>query len=283
MSATALLLAAHGSRHESSVNAGIRALADDIAARGFFAETAVAFHQGEPAYSTVIDSLTADEIIVVPLLTSDGYYCDVVLPRELMKNRRMALNGEPDASTLAPAALVTVTQPVGMHSGMADLVARRTEVIRTRFAEVAGPASIAVVGHGTPRHPRSRNATVELAAKLQNRGLSDDAFAVFLDDEPPVESIVGHAKHQIIIVILFLIGAGPHATSDVPRRIGLRLPNEPLLPLMGEVEGKRVICDAPVGTDPSLTDLILDLASPGNLRTSALDDTRILTCLEARK
>jgi sirohydrochlorin cobaltochelatase len=94
MNTTALILAAHGSRHEPSVNDQVRTLAGVVAARGSFDEVAVAFHQGRPPFDSVLDELTAQEIVVVPLMTSEGYYSDVVLPRELAKNRRFAAAGK---------------------------------------------------------------------------------------------------------------------------------------------------------------------------------------------
>jgi len=69
MPARALVLAAHGSRRDPAANALVRRLAEAVRARRLFDEVAVAFHQGEPRFETVLDELTADEVSVVPLLT----------------------------------------------------------------------------------------------------------------------------------------------------------------------------------------------------------------------
>ena len=76
-----------------------------------FDEVAVAFHQGEPGFDTVLDELAADEVTVVPVLTSAGHYGDVVLPEALARNRRFA------------EVRLRQTPPVGTHAGIAALVA----------------------------------------------------------------------------------------------------------------------------------------------------------------
>ena len=97
----------------------MRRLAEAVRARRLFDEVAVAFHQGEPGFDTVLDELSADEVTVVPLLTSAGHYADVVLPEALARNRRFA------------ELRLRQTPPVGTHSGIAPLVARRvTELLR---------------------------------------------------------------------------------------------------------------------------------------------------------
>src|SRR5882672_3708074 len=116
MSGRALVLAAHGSRRDPAANALVRRMAEALRGRRLF-------HQGEPGFDTVLDELTADEVTVVPFLTSAGYYSDVVLPEALARNRRY---GEIRLSR---------TPLVGTHNGIAPLVARRvTELLREQQA-----------------------------------------------------------------------------------------------------------------------------------------------------
>ena len=86
MSAAALVLAAHGSRHARHVNERIREMADRLRttrAGREFSTIAVAYHQGEPAFAEVLDALEERDVTVVPVMTSRGYYADHVLPRAL--------------------------------------------------------------------------------------------------------------------------------------------------------------------------------------------------------
>ena len=80
MSGSALVLAAHGSRRDPAANALVRRLAQAVRERRLFDEVAVAFHQGEPGFDTVLDELEAEAVTVVPVMTSAGHYADVVLP-----------------------------------------------------------------------------------------------------------------------------------------------------------------------------------------------------------
>lgn len=65
MSRTALILAAHGSRVDPTIDAQITGYAARIARLGLFDHVAKAFHHGEPTFATVLDQLDADEVTVV--------------------------------------------------------------------------------------------------------------------------------------------------------------------------------------------------------------------------
>jgi sirohydrochlorin cobaltochelatase len=253
MSNTALVLAAHGSRHEPTVNAQTCAWAAQAAERTEFDEVAVAFHQGSPAYSEVLDSLAADEVTVVPVMTSAGYYSDVVLPRELARNRRF------------PHLTVRKTVPVGLHPDIPVLIANRANVLFDTYGHPqisAQDCTLAIVGHGTPRHTASRNSTLSLAKQLRAMHSFGEVIALFLDDQPAVEQLLTLATRPNVLVIPFLIAAGPHATLDVPRRIGMSMHGMSGPPFVDSIGGKRILCDVPFGSYPGMIDLIIDLASP---------------------
>jgi uroporphyrin-III C-methyltransferase len=231
----ALVLAAHGSRQEPEANAAVRRLAESLRSRRLFDEVAVAFHQGEPGFDAVLDELSADEITVVPLLTSEGYYCDEVLPAALARNRRF---GE---------VRLRQTPPVGTHAGIAPLVARRvTEVLRESVAPREG-FSLLLVGHGTSRHAGSRTSTLRLAETLRRRRVAGEVLVGFLDDEPSVEAAVAQAVHPRLVVIPFLIGGGTHTLEDLPE-------------LLGGARQPSVAIDRAVGTYPGLEEIVVDLA-----------------------
>jgi len=237
------VLAAHGSRHEPAVNAQVRAWATEVAARTDFAEVAVAFHQGTPQFCEVLDELHAVDVTVVPVMTSAGYYSNTVLPRELARNRRYA------------EMQVRQTPLLGTHFGVIDLFIERADAL----AESSKDTTLAVVGHGTPRHPASRDSTHALVNELSLRGGYGEVVAVFLDDDPPIERLLAIARNPHIVVLPFFIGAGPHAILDIPTRIGMSVfGQEP--PFRQMVSGKNIICDAPLGAQPRLVDLIVDLA-----------------------
>jgi uroporphyrin-III C-methyltransferase len=245
----ALVIAAHGSRRDPAANALVRRLAEAVRARRLFDEVAVAFHQGEPRFDTVLDELSSDAVTVVPLLTSAGHYADVVLPQALARNRRF---GE---------LRLRQTPPMGTHSGIAPLVARRvTELLRNEGVD-RHSASVAIVGHGTPRHRESRTSAIQLADTLRRRRVAGEVLAAFLDDDPPVTALLGTVSLPHLVVVPFLIG-GAHAGEDIPRLLGLhdwRLATGDW-GLATRDSRRRVTVDQPIGTYPGLVEIIIDLA-----------------------
>jgi uroporphyrin-III C-methyltransferase len=235
VSGRALVLAAHGSRREPEANALVRRLAESLRGRRVFDEVAVAFHQGEPGFDTVLDEVCAEEITVVPLLTSAGHYNDVVLPEGLARNRRHA------------EVRLRQTPPVGTHAGIAPLVARRvTELLRESRVERES-VSLLVVGHGTSRHKESRASTLQLVETLRRRRVAGEVSAGFLDDDPSVEQALASARNRTVVVVPFLIGGGSHTLEDLPRLAASR-------------QDVRVMVDHAVGAYAGLDDIVLDLA-----------------------
>ncbi len=253
----ALVLAAHGSRRDPAANALVRRLAEAVRARRLFDEVAVAFHQGEPPFETVLDEVTADEVTVVPFLTSSGHYSQVVLPEALSRNRRYA------------ELRLRQTPPVGTHRGIAPLVARRvTEIMRERGIE-RGSVSLALVGHGTKRHPESRSSTLQLVETLRRRRVAGEVLAAFIDDDPPLNGLLQTAVFPHLIVVPFLIGGGTHVSEDIPRLLGLpdsrpatgdwRLATGDSRLATGDWR-RSVTLDQAIGTYPGLVEIIIDLA-----------------------
>jgi uroporphyrin-III C-methyltransferase len=243
----ALVLAAHGSRRDSSANALVRRLAETIRARRIYDEVAVAFHQGEPGFDGVLDEIRADEVTVVPVMTSAGHYSEVVLPEALARNRRY------------PELRLRRTPPVGTHSGIAALVARRvTELLREHGLERGG-TTLLLAGHGTRRHARSRVATLDLAGTLRRRRVAGEVLAGFIDDEPSLA--VAHASAALgsVVVLPFFIGGSVHVLDDIPAAVGLS-GGRGALPASGKVAGRTVVLDEAVGALPGIADIVLDLA-----------------------
>lgn len=246
MKRRALILAAHGSRHEPAANAMLRAWAEEIRRRGGFDDVIAAFHQGEPRFCEVLDTIESDEVVVVPVLTSQGYYCDEFLPKELSKNARYA------------GLRLTITPPVGVHPDSQALVARRLDELARRFDADPANSSVAIVGHGTKRNPKSRVATEELVEAIRRTGQFADVAAFFLDEEPGIEQIPTRLRHQSILVEPFLISGGHHSNRDIPER--LRIEPADKLPCAARLADRTIVVDSSVGTDIRLIEVIESLA-----------------------
>ena len=66
--------------------------------------------------------------------------------------------------------------------------------------------------------------------------------------EPTVDAIPDLAPGRDLIVLPLLIGAGRHATHDLARRLG------------SPRAGVKVVVDRPLGLDPSIEEIVVDLA-----------------------
>jgi sirohydrochlorin cobaltochelatase len=246
----AIVLAAHGTRDDSNANEIIRGFARELAAFNIASHVCVAFHANLPHFSAILDELPddVDEVVVVPVMTSRGYYADEVLPRELRNNRTY------------DARRVTITAPVGTHEALPGVIAERLiELSHTNGLTLWSPATlVAIVGHGTPRHAQSRKATCDCVAALARRLENVNVCAAFID-EPPFVAALPQQALEALIVVPFLIG-GTHAAEDIPVALGLGKPDDGL-PVYGVLQGRPVYCDRPLGDDPRLLELIVDLAS----------------------
>ncbi len=248
MKKTALILAAHGSRSEPAVNARLRAHARRIERMKRFGEVAVAFHYGSPSFAEVLDQLGATDVTVVPVMTSNGYYTEVVLPRELARNRDYA------------EVEIRQTPPIGTHPLMARLVtARLCDVMREQRLD-SQQTAVLIVGHGTTDHPGSRRATEVLVENLRTMNKFAGVSEAFLDQHPSVREAYETLQSGRTIVVPFLIGLGQHASADIPALLGMDLANPGKLPLRRWIDGRLVVYDAAVGTYPGIADIIVDIA-----------------------
>jgi hydroxymethylbilane synthase len=248
MSGRGLILAAHGSRHLPRVNRRIADWAAALARVTDFDQVAAAFHQGDPNFDTVIDRMDADDFTIVPVMTSRGYYADRVLPAALARNARY------------PKVVVRITEPVGPHPAMADLAATRLREIAKRFSLRLDGACAVIAGHGTPRHIRSRQATLELAERVRARVEVRAVRAAFIDDTPSIAEARDWAADGDLIVMPFMMAAGPHATVDIPTALGLGdLDSE--FPICRTQAGARIVCDQPLGEHEAVRDIIHALAT----------------------
>lgn len=249
MSRSALVLAAHGSNASSNMNEMVGRFAQTIADRNLFDEVTVAFHQGEPTFTTVLDQLSADDIIVVPMMMSAGYYLEVVLPQELNQNKRInEIN-------------LRCTLPIGVHPMMGRLVSDRVNDRLRAYKMDKESTTLVIIGHGTPRHPHSRHSTFQLADMLRENKVCNDVLTAFLDDIHEIETVRDRAAHQNILIEPFFIGDGLHTRQDIPRRLGLDVHPDMTHPLSQSVDEHRIVIDTAIGTDERIIEIILDLAN----------------------
>ena len=261
MSRAALILAGHGS-HISAETAGVVwAYVDRLRQMGAADEISACFWKEQPAFSNVLDSVAADEVVIVPVFTAPGYFTQDVLPAE------MGLSG---ALTLRGRRRIHLTRTLGEHRLLDAIVDARLRDALTRFGLQPGQAAAAIIGHGTPRNRNSRAAARAQAERLRALGWLSEVVDVYLDDEPAIPTLYRDTSSPNIIALPYFLAEGSHVTRDVPRALGLSGHQE-----RGRVNGRMVHYCQPVGADELTCDVILALARetglPFNERKTAND------------
>src|SRR3954466_4442424 len=79
----ALIIIGHGSHLNADSSAPVYRHAQAIRRTGVFDEVRECFWKEEPSMREVFDLVEADDVWVVPLFISEGYFTEEVIPREL--------------------------------------------------------------------------------------------------------------------------------------------------------------------------------------------------------
>jgi len=88
------------------------------------------------------------------------------------------------------------------------------------------------------------------AGRLRERGIYDLVEVGFLDQDPEIGGVVDRIEAQNVILIPLFIAEGWHTRETIPEDLGLG----------GEVtlrDDKTIFYGAPVGTHPSMANLII--------------------------
>lgn len=248
MTKCSLILAAHGSGDDSPANALVRNLARELSRHSDFEDVVAAFNLGTPRFSDALDVIRSQHVIVVPVMTSDGYFCDTVLPRELAKSERFV------------HVDLQITPSVGTHPTMNDIVARIADRALQQHKLDPTETAIILIGHGTTKHRKSSATTTAICNDLRGSATYASVEAAFLDQDPLIENMPERLPQKNIIAIPFLLGGGHHAMYDIPTRLGLTVVGENAVPTSGSVGNHYITVTEAVGSDSGIADIILDLA-----------------------
>ncbi len=265
---SALVLVAHGSRQNTGSAKPAHQHAAELRSRGLFADVQEAFLRQQPSVGAVLRGIAAKRVFVVPLFISKGYFTDEVLPRELgfRKNgdTSVARIREVDGQTLHYCG------PVGTHKSMtAALLARARGVVKQHpFPHAPKPddTTLFIAGHGTCKNEDSRKAVEQQAGLIGSKREYADVRALFLEEEPRVESCYELAATRNIVVVPFFISDGLHSLEDIPvmlgepeKRVQKRLANgQPTWVNPTERNDKRVWYSSSIGTEPFIAEVILE-------------------------
>jgi sirohydrochlorin cobaltochelatase len=234
----ALLLIGHGSERLPDAARPLLVHARAIQGIDCFAEVAVGMLFGEPNVASVVATLTAPVVHVVPFFFNDGYFTRIVIPNLLL----------PLASA---SRVIRFCPPIGTHDGIATLI----EACLLRHCRMHGtdPKSLSVllVGHGSAKSPGRARTLLRHAATLETGGRFGWVRVAYLEEPPFAADALASARGHIVAAIACLANEGKHASCDLPCLIAAerneRGTHWPPVHDLGSI-----------GTDEAMPQLILD-------------------------
>jgi sirohydrochlorin cobaltochelatase len=235
----ALVIVGHGSHLNEDSSLPVYEHAERIRQSGEFDEVVECFWKEEPSLRHVMDLIESDEVYVVPAFISEGYFTQQVIPRELGLDGPVTRRG---------TKVIHYAGPLGTFEGMPDVILERVEDLM-RGKEVTGSVALVLLGHGTDLNKNSGGVIYLNAGRIKERGLYDAVEVGFLDQEPEIGGVVERVEAENVILIPVFIAEGWHTRETIPEDLGLT----------GEVtvfEDKKIFYGAPVGTHPSMANLI---------------------------
>jgi sirohydrochlorin cobaltochelatase len=235
----ALVIVGHGSHLNEDSSLPVYEHAERIRRTGEFDEVVECFWKEEPSMRHVLDTVESDEVYVVPALISEGYFTQQVVPREL---------GLEGTVTQKGGKTVRYAGPLGTFEGMPDVILERANDLMGG-KQTSGRTALVLLGHGTDLNKNSGGVIYLNAGRIRERGAYDLVEVGFLDQEPEIGEVVESVESENVVLIPVFIAEGWHTRETIPGDLGLT----------GEVtarEGKTIFYGAPVGTHPSMANLI---------------------------
>lgn len=255
----AILLLGHGSHVDARSSDSVHHLARRLRATGRYPEVRVAFWKEEPQLRHAFLLVESSRVVAVPFFTSEGYFTDRVLPRELRIRppvsdvQRVARSGE--ARDFDSAVRVHYTRAVGAHPAMGDAVLERAldrlsdEGILEAGDTPPSDVTLVVLGHGTERHPASGEIVEAVTDRLARKSSFHRVTCCFLDQDPRMLAVLESLDARRAVLVPFFMAEGWHVGQTIPRDLNLEAGRS-------RVGGTEVLFTDPVGTHPAVARVV---------------------------
>ena len=250
MMSTTLILAAHGDGDESESNIRVRAIASEIQRDGMFSQVLSTFNKGTPTFENVLQEVKTSHAVAVPLMTSDGYFANDVLPRRLHAGQ---FEVQPKA--------VAITRPIGVATEIESMLIVAVHEVLAEFSLDASATDVMVVGHGTTRNASSSQRTNAIASALADATSVRNVLTAYLDEPPSIESVLSNTRNGDLVVLPFLFGGGGHVLQDIPKALSMQPLTRGYLEAVSlrRDDGMTVLLP-PLGWMPGIVDVIRSVA-----------------------
>jgi sirohydrochlorin cobaltochelatase len=264
---SALILVGHGSTLNADSALPTWQHADELRRRGIFGQVIEAFWKLEPGLTASLRAVHLNRVFIVPLFISEGYFTEEVIPREM--GFQKSENGSFNHTRTECERVFHYCGPVGTHESMTSVLMARADDVVTRHPFPHAPAkknrSIFIAGHGTGNSDNSRKAIERQVELIRETGLYADVHAVFMEEEPRIESCWELAATKNIVMVPFFISDGLHSYEDIPvmlgepeRQVRQRIAQgTPTWRNPTERNGRRLWYSRSIGNEPHIADVIL--------------------------
>lgn len=199
----------------------------------------MAFWKEEPSLSRGLDGFEADDVTVVPVFMSTGYFTEQVIPREI------GISGQVGAGIRDKT--VRYTAPVGAHPSLARVIVQRASEAGAESSD-----ALAVLGHGTPRNPRSERNIYAQAETVAGMSAFANVTTVFLDQEPNMRDVFAMVPERTVVMVPLFIADGWHVGETIPEDMALDGTET-------HRDGRRLRYAKAVGTHPAVADVVAGL------------------------
>ena len=261
---SALLIVGHGSTVNPDSSAPTLAHAAEIRRRNIFGDVACGFWKEEPSLRDAIflfDPNEINNVYVVPNFISEGYFTQIVIPRELELNGRVTKR--------ASGQTWNYGEPVGNHSLMTELLVQRARDIAPGIPE--NETSLLIVAHGTDLNENSAVAAKREAGKIRALGRYANVLNVYMEEFPLVSDWKVLTSTPNVVVVPFFISDGLHSYEDIPVLLGIvdegstssagRKGEEVFQRGPYKIDNRSLFYASSIGTDPQVADIIVEQAT----------------------
>ena len=283
-----LLIVGHGSTVNPDSSAPTLAHAAEIRRRKVFADVQCGFWKEEPSLRDAIfafDPGTIKNVYVVPNFISEGYFTQIVIPRELELNGRITKR--------ANGQTWNYGEPVGNHPLMTELLVERAREIAPDVPE--NQTSLLIVAHGTDLNENSAVAAKREAERIRRLGRYANVLNVYMEEFPLVSDWRVLTNTPNVVVVPFFISDGLHSYEDIPVMLGiadekvasLEPPADKSKRSLGfarddaqraaqsvfrrgpyKIDNRSLFYASSIGTDPRVADIIVEQAAAGETNGS---------------
>jgi sirohydrochlorin cobaltochelatase len=248
---TALLIVGHGSTVNPDSSAPTWTHAREIQRRHVFTDVQCAFWKEEPSLrdARFFFPESIREVFVVPNFTSEGYFTQAVIPREL------ELEGP--ITTRANGQIWIYCEPVGNNPLVTELLLARAHEI----APNAEPTetSLLLVAHGTELNDNSAVAAKREAERIRARGEFATVANAYMEEPPLIAEWDQLTNAANVIVVPFFIADGLHSYEDIPKLLGIECTGMDVFRKNPHrVRGRSLYYGKAIGTDPRFADIIIE-------------------------